>query len=553
MRRGARLARPAVAVALAALAAAGCGKEAGGGNASAGGDGAVAAPATANLNPTTPAAKSEVPSATWATYREVGTIDPAQAFDYPENTVITSMCESLLRQEPDGSIVAGLAEPFERPDPKTVVITLREGPKFWNGKPVTADDVVFSLKRMQDPATPSFYPATFSRVSSIAKTGDREVTLKLSEPDFWLDGQLSQMAGVVVEKAFAEKAGKKLGTPQGGIMCSGAYELGKWTPGTALTVKRHDAYWDAAQKAKVGEVEFRGVPDESALTSGLLTGEIDGTYTLGVSTFEQLQASKDLKVSAGPSWALESFVVSDLKGVLGDVKVRQALSMAIDRQGYIQTVLHGQAQLPRTLANPGGFASGKAAWEQHWNALPEPKLDVEGAKKLVEEAGATGKTLTIGMSSEVSAINAMATALREAGTRIGLKVKLKSVSAANFINFFTDPKAREGVDGFPTVNYSDYASPVGLWGTFALKDGSQNYSGYENPQVTKLMGQMRAEADPDKAAELGGQIGDILAKDLPWIAVSAPNSVLVTNAKLTGAPTSFTYMGGPWANLLGGV
>src|SRR3954447_21082457 len=135
--------RPATfaVIALLGLAGAGCGKKAPGTASEPAASGASKG-ASADLSPTTPAAKGDTGAVTWATYREVGTLDPIQAFDYPENTVITAMCDSLLQQQPDGSYKPGLASKVDTPDDKTVVMTLNTDAKFWDGKSVTPEDVV---------------------------------------------------------------------------------------------------------------------------------------------------------------------------------------------------------------------------------------------------------------------------------------------------------------------------------------------------------------------------------------------------------------------------
>ena len=432
------------------------------------------------------------------------------------------------------------------------MITLKDGPTFWDGKPVTADDVLYSLQRAADPKAGGFYGAVFSRVASMRKTSGNVVTVTLKQPDFWLDGELSQMPGVVVEKAFGESKGRKLGTPQGGLMCSGPYKVGSWKAGSTLNVVRNDSYWDASHKAKVAEIDFRGVPDDASMTSGFLTGGIDGSYPQGLSTIDQLKAAKDkVTVSQGPSFASDAIVISNLEGALGDVRVRQALSLAIDRKAYIQNVYHGDAQLPRTLANPGTWGYGRDVFQANWDARPDPTQDVAKAKALVQQAGAAGKTITLGMTSEVQQLNTAANAVRSAGEAIGLTVKFKAVSAQNFINFFTDPKARVGIDGFPTVNYPDYADPAAFYNTVVMPDGSQNYDAYDDPQTTKAMNAARSTADPAQRAKLVAQAGDRIMQQLPWIPMAAINTVLITSSKLTGAPASFAYMGGPWANLLG--
>src|ERR1700722_17720011 len=101
---------------------------------------------TAGLVATAPPGAKQVASVTWAVYRDVNSLDPAFAFDYPENTAISLMCESLLLQQPDGAIVPGLAS-VTTPPPLTFVFTLRPGVRFWDGAPVTPADVVYSLGR----------------------------------------------------------------------------------------------------------------------------------------------------------------------------------------------------------------------------------------------------------------------------------------------------------------------------------------------------------------------------------------------------------------------
>jgi peptide/nickel transport system substrate-binding protein len=336
-------------------------------------------------------------------------------------------------------------------------------------------------------------------------------------------------------------------------MCTGPFKVGSWKAGSSLNVVRNDGYWDASTKARVAGIDFKGVPDDASVTTGLLTGGIDGSYPQGLGTIDQLKASDKVTVSEGPSFASDAIVISSLKGPLGDVRVRQALSLAIDRRAYIQSVYHGAAQMPRTLANPGTWGYGRAVFQADWDRLPDPARNLAKAKSLMQEAGASGQSITLGMAPEVSQLNTSANAIRSAGAAIGLKVKFKAVSAQNFINFFTDAKAREGVDGFPTVNYPDYADPAAFYNTVVMPDGSQNYDGFDDPAITKAMNSARSTQDPNARARFVAQAGDRIMQQLPWIPMAAPSNVLITSSGLTGAPASFVYMGGPWANLLGGT
>lgn len=543
--RSHRLAASA-ALAAAAIAAAGCGKAAQSGGTST----TASAADSVQLDPTTPRAAGRADSVTWAVYRPVQTIDPIQAFDYPDNSAVTLLCDSLLRQEADGAISPGVAD-VTMPDTRHLLIDIDPKAVFWNGAAVTPEDVVYSLKRNLDPRIGGFYGPSFTRVDTIEQSGPRQVRVTLRKPDMWLRGELSAVAGVVLQKSYVESRGARFGSASGGTMCSGAYRLENWKPGSDLTAVANDAYWRPEYAANTKKMVLKGVGSDAALTSGLITNAIGGTYQPPFATMDQLKASDAVTVTNGPSFTTDAFVISNLRGVLADEKVRQALSLAIDRNAYIQSLYKGAAVLPRTLANPGTWGYGKAAFQADWDSQPEPRVDLEKAKALIREAGAEGKTLTIGMTEEIGLISTMATAIRNAGESIGLKVTFKATSAPNFINFFIDPKAREGVDGFPTGNYPDYADPATFYSTFVLADGTQNYSGWTDPEVTALMERARGTLDDDARAELVARAGDLLNEHLPWIPLALPNQVLVTDAKLTGAPASFTFMNGPWAWSLG--
>ena len=126
------------------------------------------------------------------------------------------------------------------------------------------------------------------------------------------------------------------------------------------------------------------------------------------------------------------------------------------------------------------------------------------------------------------------------------------MSAQNYINFFIDPKARAGIDGFLTVNYGDYADPAALLSTLVLPGGSQNYTNFNNPQITAAMEQARSTASLNKRAALVAKAEKLAMQQLPWIPNVQPTSLLLLGKGLTGAVASFAYMFAPWADGLGG-
>ena len=163
--------------------------------------------------------------------------------------------------------------------------------------------------------------------------------------------------------------------------------------------------------------------------------------------------------------------------------------------------------MPHWLSNPGTFGYGKSVFNAAYARSPVVSQNLAEAKKLVQAAGATGKTITIGTSSQLADISADAGAYQAAAQAIGLKAVLKSVSAQNYINFFIDPKARQGIDGFLTDNYGDYADPASMLATLVLPGGSQNYDNFNDPQIVSAMEQVAPEFPKTQFIAVSGNEG----------------------------------------------
>ena len=216
-------------------------------------------------------------------------------------------------------------------------------------------------------------------------------------------------------------------------------------------------------------------------------------------------------------------IISATTGPLANVKVRQALSLALNRQSIINAVYKGAALMPKWLANPGAFGYGTAVFDRAYQASPALTQNLAEAKKLIAQAGVAGQTITIGTSSEVSSIAFETAAYQQAAVAIGLKVTLKSVSAQDFINFFTDPSYRKGVDMFPTVNYGDYADPAALLDTLALPGATRTTTTSTTPRSPRCSTRPASTADPDQRAALVAKAEQRAAQTLPWIPTVAPD------------------------------
>ncbi|MDF2664791.1 MAG: transporter substrate-binding protein [Microbacterium sp.] len=508
---------------------------------------------TSDLLVTTPAAAGDLELATWnLPFGEPSSIDPIKAFNYPENTVVANLCEGLMQLQPDYSIKPNLAERVDTPDATTYVYTLRQDVTFWDGQPMTAADVVYSLKRHLDPEEGSYWAGdVVGNIASVEQTGDAEVTVKLTAPDATFNSYMVTPIGTVVEQAFREKAGASFGTPAGGVMCTGPYSVGQWNEGQSISLTRNDSYWNADKAAKTAQVDINFIVDSAAIANALNTGAIDGSYDVPLGALSTLQGSTQGTLDLGRSLQLVA-IISTGHGAFADPAVRKALMLATDRDAIAETVFEGTAQASRSLIPADGWAYGSEVFQSGREALAPTSVDIEGAKEALKDASVdVSQPIKIVYPSERTYYADIISEISNGARAIGLTVEPSAVPSAQFGAFFSDPAAREGSDAFVTNNYMDVPDPLAYLRTIMGTGGSQNYNDYSNPQVDELLSEAAATADDDKRAALVNEIQDIALADLPWIPIVDPSVRLFLNNRVTGVPASFVYLYYPWAADLG--
>lgn len=542
--------KAAAAVALFAVAViglGGCASGSRGGNAEQGA-------ATGELLVTTPAAKGEIDHVSWnLPFGELASLDPIKGFNYPENQVVVNLCETLVQMQPDLSVAPNLASEWEQTDETTYVYQIRNDVTFWDGTPMTVDDVVFSINRNLDSAEGSYWATNAANIASVTATGESEVTIKLAKPDAIFTETLGTPIGAVVSQKFRAEAGENFGNPDTGVMCTGPfkYTSGAWKQGQSITLERNDNYWNADRKAKAKEVEISFVVDPTAIGSALSTGEIQGSYDVPLPSLGTLASSSTGQLLAGKG--LQNMaIISTGKGVFGDPAVRRALTRATDREAIAETVYEGTATASTSVVPA-------AAWEPYPDAaklreqkLPDLSFDIEAAKKELEGATVdTSQPIKIAYPSERSfyadILNEMANGAKE----LGLTLEPTGVPSAQFGAFFSDPKAREGYDGFVTSNYLNTPSPISYLASVAGTGSDQNYSGFSDPEVDALIAEATAETDPAKRAEITVQAEALVMQEQPWVPIADLSVRLYLNNEITGVPASFVYLYYPWAADLG--
>lgn len=502
---------------------------------------------------TTAAPSGDIDSFTWVSYAEPYSLDYAYAFDYADNQVLSNVCESLLRLNPDYTLSPGLAEAYNHPTPDTWVYTIRDGVTFHDGTPLTADDVVASMSRHIDPEVGSSWFSTYQNVASIEKTGDRQVTVTMTQADSQFNLGMGGSAGVIESAATLAEKGSDYGNSTGLVNCTGPFALTEWKSGESVTLTRYDDYWDDSLKAKAGEVKILFMNDSNARVNALKSGEVDGGFMIPTDAIAQLQASGKGDVYFGLNTAVGSLIVSNLDGPLGDVRVRQALLMAMDRKGILDAAAKGYGEVTNALTTQSVWVGASdAAVKNAFDGLEEYPYDVEAAKKLIDEAGVAGEEVVIATAPIGNDFAVISQAAAAAAQAIGLKATIQTVSPNAYTALFSDPSAREGVDLFYTSWYLSSPDPLEMYGVLRTGEFS-NYGNWSDPDFDALVNEAVTIDDPAARSEVTAKAQRIANEQLPWLPLFSGPMTMFMGDRVTGASPSVAYLYYPWAATIGAV
>ena len=499
----------------------------------------------------TPAGTTELANVNWNLPYEPSSIDPQFTWNYAENTATANLCESLLRMKPDLSTEPGLATAVQTSgDDKTIVYTIRPNVKFWDGKTMTAQDVAYSLERQVGPNAKTYWSDYFKNVVSVKATGPLQVTVALKQPDVLFTQAMASAAGAIVEKAAAVKGGQAFGTPTGGVMCTGPFEFGSWSSGKNLTIERNDHYWDSSVKPKVKQITFSFIADESTAVNALRSGNVDGQFFyLPPAGLPQLEKSSSVTTTFGKSFVFWTLAAINPDGAMGDQKIREALSLAIDRTALTKVVFQGAGIPAPTLAGPATWGYAKDTFAAAYKGF-SVSPDMAEAKKLVEEAGSPKTPIVLAVQGSSAVHEQTASLIQAAGQAIGLNVQTKVIPVEQFGNLYFDKTARKGLDGFFTTNYSDFADPLNIY-SFFQSGNSHDYIDWND--ADSEIAQALQTTDETQRANLTVEIQKKVTAGLPWIPLAFEPTTLIQNKRISGATASFAYLYGPWAAALGGT
>ncbi len=492
-------------------------------------------------------ARGDLASAAWdLPYGEPSTLDPDNGAYYNASLVTDQLCDTLLRFTPSYQVVPDLAT-AKQVNPLTLVFNLRHGVRFWDGDQMTSADVVYSLDHAFSPNSAT--GALFTSIHSVVATGKYQVTLHFSHPDELVEKEMPSFASAIFEKKQAVHAGSKFGSAQGGIMCSGPYELKKWTPGSSIVLTANPHYWDSARAAHVKKLTFTFGTNSTTIAEALISGQSDGAYEVPAETIPRLKESGKGKLFFGPAPVYLGLSVATPNGPLANVKLRKALFTSIDRAALARVVYHGAAQpiytqLTPESWNPAAHAQWEKAYEPYakagasWGSAQSVAAD----KKLVSSSGYHGTPITLATLAGDATLDEVAQLIQQQAKLIGLNVTIRSLQPIQYANAGTSAKARAGLDLILGTSFNVAQDPIEQMTFDVLPDSYYNYTHYSNPQVTRDIAEARASYSPRRQASLLINAQSIYEKH--WLSATLLDldEISYVNNELSGAWTSFPYM-----------
>ncbi|TJZ84444.1 ABC transporter substrate-binding protein [Paracoccus hibiscisoli] len=432
-------------------------------------------------------------------------LDPDQSRTFVGRIVYAGLCDKLVDLDAQANIIPMLATDWSwSDDGMALVMDLREGVVFHDGTLFDADAVVANITRSMT-LPESRRKSELSSVAGIEATGPMQVTLTLTAPDASLIAQLSDRAGMMVSPTAAEAAGAEFGQNP---VCSGPFRFVERIQQDRIVLEKFADYYDADRIA-IDRVTYRPIPDTTVRLANLRSGELDIVERIAASDVGSVSQDAALQMQEAVGLGYMAIYANIGNGdraltPMGeDARVRQAFSLAIDREALNQVVFEGTAV-------PGNqpFPPSSPWFNQD---LPVPARDVEAARALLAEAGIDRMPVEIQHANN-PVITQMMQVIQAMVAEAGFDVTLRATEFATLLS--------EQTAGNFQLSRSDWSGrpdPDGNLHQFVTCEGGINDPRYCNPEVDRLLNEARAANDPEVRKGLYDQAGVILNQDLPVI------------------------------------
>ena len=479
---------------------------------------------------------------------EVASLDPHKTEGVPESHVIRDLLEGLVNQDSEGNTIPGVALSWETTDNKLFTFHLRKDAKWSNGDPVTAEDFVYSFKRVVDPATASPYSWYLEMTNMVnAKeiiegTADKEtlgvkaidpytlqVTLTTAVPYFVK--MMGHTTVKPVHKASIEKFGDKWTKPEN-FVGNGAFTIDNWVVNERIELVPNPNYWDNVHTV-LTKVTFLPIENQVAEMNRFLSGEIDITYELPNEHYKRLAKDHAESVSIPGNLCSYYYGFNNAKAPFDDVRVRKALSYAIDRN-VITKFLLGQGQKPAYFLTPeivAGFhpqipAYGKLTQKQR----------VQEAKDLLSEAGFNKQnplkfTLLYNTSENHKKIAAAIQSMWKKS--LGVDVQLENQEWKTYLD-----TRRQGDFDVTRAGWCGDYNEASSFLSLMQSNNSSNDPKYNSAEYDQIMNKALLSTNDKERNALYAEAEVVLAKDMPIAPIYQYVKARLVNPHVGGFPTN---------------
>ncbi|HWQ67655.1 MAG TPA: ABC transporter substrate-binding protein [Methanospirillum sp.] len=462
---------------------------------------------------------------------------------------IIKVYSGLVKSDDSLQMTSDLAKTWEQPDANTFIFHLRDGVKWQDGTAFSSDDVKFTFDLLKSGKWLTVFPSSseYDLITNIETPDKDTVKFTVSNapvsfierfalpilPKHLLEGQ---------DLASTEFWQKPVGT--------GPYVFDHWNKGEELVLTANKDYYNGAPKIQT--LKFVMVPDESARVNLLKTGEVQA-IKIGQKTTASLKDQTGIKVISSPSANWYSINMPYVLPQFKDTAVHQAVALAIDKQGILDTIFAGQGELAY-----GPFRS------QDWvyNKDVEFSQDIEKAKKILADAGwkagSDGVLEKDGVKLEFDLIYVatnserkdIAIAVSSDLDKIGIKANPTAKANWDELNYQVfHTNAVVTAEGSP---FDPDDQSYKIYGTKYINDGWWNPASYSNPELDKLFEQGRTTSDKSQRKQIYGQIQKILADDQPMPPIVFGNYVYAVSDKISGVvPRNGPHGGGNTGSING--
>lgn len=452
-------------------------------------------------------------------------VDPTvEGIMIKEKAMIT---ECLIEANPDFSLRPGLAASWEMVNDTTWRVHLREGVRFHDGSELTADAVKWSMERTMQ-LIPSV--ATITKIKSIEVADNATLLFKTEEPYVAFPASLEYPDLGIVSPSSPVDENDNIINPVG----TGPFKFDKWdvATGTLYTV-RNDSYWNAVPK--LNGIVIRGIPDPASRTMALEKGEVDIAWDIPYGDVSRLQNTAELKVDVYAKPGGYAIQFSKLEGTpFSDLKVRQAISHAIDRKVVSEKTLHGCA------APAGGPLSPDISWSNQ--SLTVTAYDPDKARILLAEAGWQDSdgdgilekdgvkfSLTAYTWPQRPALPMLAEAVQVMLKDVGIQVEVRVMDWSAISDQMTDKDIKIGL-----LSGLMIPEPDNALGRAYHSKGSSNTWGYSNTEMDSLLEEGLRIADENRRRQIYDRVQELALADLPQIPVAYYKMPVVTRDYVKG-------------------